>query len=178
MCARRDRTIKRSHITSAHGELATGDAATTSSPPLTSATNPRPLSLLHTDVLTASPQPRGRENLTPPPRFTHTPLSRRQPNPHLQLVPPPLPHQPLRPVLRRPAHTALSVPSGSLRARHPPLALPHFIHIALVSLHLCPSLASSPSSLFLVPAPSSASPRSTTLPTQFGAVAAAAAAVR
>lgn len=199
------------HITSAHGELTTGDATTTSSPPRApprrrrlhaSPNSPSPCGVSRSVSLSfklplspslspvsSLPHPSSTvESLTLLPHFTHTPLSlaRRQPRP---LSPPNVPSLPSAGPSRCPAvpprlcswttRTALSLPGGPLRARQPPsvplppapavavsfpISRPPFaLSLPLASLtphlYLCLILAS------LVPAPSSAPPRPSTLPT-------------
>lgn len=112
------------------------------------------------------------ESLTPLPRFTHTPLS------HSPSTHPPSVGSSLSPA-KTPRHsasttrTALSLPSGPLRARQAPsLPLSPFLNVVVsLSISVLLSLFHVPASLALVGSPS-------TLPTRFSAAAAAAAAVR
>lgn len=184
-----DVITERPRITSAHGELATGDAATTSSPPRTATPPPPrlavPFPFPFSGVLSASPQPHGRESHTTTTLHPYPTLSLAiQPPPFSSLASPlpsvgssrsPAelpssqsfddPHRSLAP--QRPSSSA-STPLG------PSFPVPHcgrfslFIFV-LGSRSLARFCFSRPGALVGVP------PRPSTLPTRFGAVAAAAA---
>ncbi|KAL0128748.1 hypothetical protein PUN28_003853 [Cardiocondyla obscurior] len=175
-------------VTSAHGKLATGesgDATTTTASSSRTAAPPLPHAPLPV-VLTPAPRWREPHTATNASPIPHS-LTRRQLSSPLTL------HLPFSPPFILPAvlslsratphpsppstRTALSLPSGPLRARQPPSvprpSPPPPPPWSSLSLSRSPFYLASAS---LVPAPSSVPPRPSTFPTRFGAVAAAAAA--